>query len=358
MKPGLLLIGNFLGATRGTPSVSEELARQLTASGWPVLTTSTQPGRLARVSDMLMTVWRQRHAYQVAHIEVYSGAAFVWAELAGALLRWLGKPYVLTLHGGNLPAFARRWPTRIRHLLNKAAAVTTPSRYLFEQIKPYRADLHLLPNPLTLSAYSFTRRQRLRPRLIWLRAFHNIYNPTLAIRVLAALAREFQDVHLTMTGPDKGDGSLPALKREASRLGVRERLTLNAAVPKAEVATALAPHDIFLNTTNVDNTPVSVLEAFACGLCVVSTNAGGIPYLLEHEQDALLVPPNDDVAMTEAVRRLLTDSDLAARLSRQARNKAEQFDWPRILPQWETLLTNVAASHFEMYDERVAKAQL
>jgi glycosyltransferase involved in cell wall biosynthesis len=97
-----------------------------------------------------------------------------------------------------------------------------------------------------------------------------------------------------------------------------------------------------LNTTNVDNTPISILEAMACGLCVVSTSVGGIPYLLEHEHDALLVPPNDPEAMAIAVRRLLTEPGLAERLSRNGRQKAEQFDWSIILPQWEALLISVA----------------
>jgi glycosyltransferase involved in cell wall biosynthesis len=96
--------------------------------------------------------------------------------------------------------------------------------------------------------------------------------------------------------------------------------------------------DIFLNTTNVDNTPISVIEAMACGLCVVSTNVGGLPYLLENEEDALLVAPGDPEAMATAVRRLLTDAELAERLSRNARRKAEQFDWSVILPRWQALL--------------------
>jgi glycosyltransferase involved in cell wall biosynthesis len=97
--------------------------------------------------------------------------------------------------------------------------------------------------------------------------------------------------------------------------------------------------DIFLNTTNVDNTPVSIMEAMASGLCIVSTNVGGISYLLEHERDALLVPPDDPEAMAGAVRRLLTEPELAARLSNNARRKAEEFDWATVLPKWKELLT-------------------
>ena len=121
--------------------------------------------------------------------------------------------------------------------------------------------------------------------------------------------------------------------------GVADRIQFVGQIPKDAVPQWLDRGDIFLNTTNIDNTPVSTLEAMACGLCVVSTNVGGLPYLLTNEQDALLVPPNDPAALAVAVRRLLTEPELAGRLSQNARRKAEQHDWAVVLPQWETLLS-------------------
>lgn len=335
----LLLVGNFLSATTGVRSVSEDLATQLVGQGWPVLTTSTKPGRWARLGDMLNTIWRRRLEYNVAHVEVYSGPAFVWAEATCTLLARLGKPFILTLHGGNLPNFARRWPGRVRRLLKAARAVTTPSRYLFEQMQPYRDDLRLLPNPLPLERYQFRARNPLQPRLLWLRAFHAIYNPALAPQVVAQLTTEFPALHLTMLGPDKGDGSLQSMQQTATALGVIDRINQMGAVPKNAIPGWLDKADIFLNTTNVDNTPVSILEAMASGLCVVSTNVGGLPYLLEHERDALLVPPNNPAALAAAVRRLLTEPTLAASLALNARRKVEQWDWALLLPQWQELLS-------------------
>ncbi len=87
--------------------------------------------------------------------------------------------------------------------------------------------------------------------------------------------------------------------------------------------------------------PVSVLEAMGCGLCVVSTNVGGIPYLLEHEKDALLVPPGQADKMAAAVRRILTEPGFAEKLSRNARRKAEQFAWDAVLPKWENILLDL-----------------
>jgi glycosyltransferase involved in cell wall biosynthesis len=209
-------------------------------------------------------------------------------------------------------------------------------------MEPYRTGLRLLPNSMDLNSYTFRLRLKAEPRLIWLRAFHSIYNPGLAPRALAHLRESFPALKLTMIGPDRQDGSLESTMQTAAKLGVSERILWPGSVAKDQVPTWLNGADIFLNTTNVDNTPISILEAMASGLCIVSTNVGGISYLLEHEQDALLVPPDDPEALAEAVRRLLTEPDLAARLSRNARRKAEQFDWATVLPKWKELLTAVS----------------
>jgi glycosyltransferase involved in cell wall biosynthesis len=167
----------------------------------------------------------------------------------------------------------------------------------------------------------------------------------LAIRVVALLLEDLPDVRLLMIGPDKGDGSYQATKELATKLEVADRVMFPGSVPKESVAHWLQHGDIFVNTTRVDNTPISVLEAMACGLCIISTNVGGIPYMLQDEYDALLVPSNDDAAMAKAVQRILVEAGLAERLSHNARRKAEQFDWSNILPRWEKLLTDVAAEH-------------
>nr|WP_281720575.1 glycosyltransferase family 4 protein [Nitrosomonas nitrosa] len=295
--------------------------------------------------DFLYTVWRQRSRYKVAQVDVYSGFAFIWGELVCLALRMIRKPFVLTLHGGNLPAFADRFGKRVQRLLVSSSAVTTPSAYLFEKMRPYREDLVLIPNPLNLNKYPFRHRQHPQPTLVWLRAFHDIYNPSLAVKVLASLVEKFSTAKLVMVGPNKGDGSYEAMLSLATKLGVQRRVICPGQVAKDEIAHWLHRGDIFLNTTRVDNTPISVLEAMACGLCIISTNVGGIPYLLQNESDALFVPSDDHGAMIKAVERLLTEEGLAGVLSRNARRKVEQFDWSNILPRWEKLLTKIATDN-------------
>lgn len=340
-RPGILIF-NFLSGTSGTRRACEDLAVALTTAGWAVLTTSSRPNRFARLLDALLTVWWQRHRYNVAQVDVFSGLGLVWAEIVCCALRMAKKPYVLTLRGGNLPVFAQGASKRVQRLLQSASAVTAPSAYLLEQMSSYHQDLVPLPNPLDLAKYPFKHRKHPASNLVWLRTFHDLYNPSLAVRVVALLAKDFPTVRLVMIGPNKGDGSCESTMNLALKLSVLERVNFPGPVPKDDIPHWLQQGDIFLNTPRVDNAPVSVLEAMACGLCIISTNVGGIPYMLEDEHDSLLVPDDDHAAMAKAVQRLLTEDGLAERLSGNGRRKAEQFDWTNILPRWEALLIDVS----------------
>ena len=338
---GVLLIGNFLSDSLGNRGVCEDLAAGLRARGWPLVTASSRPRRLPRLFDMLSTSWRERRRYSVAQVDVFSGPSFYWAEAVCALLRRFGCPYVLTLHGGALPLFARRHPKRVARLLGSADAVTAPSRYLVRALAPVRPDIIWLPNSIDLGRFRFRERQKPRPRLVWLRAFHRIYNPVLAVRTIAELRQEFPAVELAMYGADRGDGTLRHARDAVRALGLVRCVRIEKATVFRRVPDRLDESDIFLNTSSVDNAPVSPIEAMACGLAVVSTNVGGIPHLMEHERQALLVPPNDPEAMASAVRRILIEPSLGAQLSRNARHAAERYDREPILTRWEELLDRV-----------------
>jgi glycosyltransferase involved in cell wall biosynthesis len=162
-----------------------------------------------------------------------------------------------------------------------------------------------------------------------------MYNPILAPRVISCLLEEFPNIQLEMIGPDKGDGSLAQTQREVEHLSLNEHVRFVGSIAKSDVPTWLDRGDIYINTTNVDNTPVSVVEAMACGLCIVSTDVGGLPYLLTHSENAVLVPPNDPASMASAISRILKEPAYSALLSNNARTTAEHFDWPFILKEWD-----------------------
>lgn len=341
-RKGLLIVGNFLSSAGGTRSVAEELAGQLKARNWPVLTVSSKRNRVVRLLDMMWSAWHWRHRYDAAQVDVFSGPAFLWAEAVCHILRFARRPYILTLHGGRLGEFADANQGRVARLLRSADAVTAPSLFLRKRLSRFRGDVILLPNALDLRIYRYRNRRPAGPRLVWLRAFHQIYRPEIAVGVLAGIRPRFPGASLTMIGPDKQDGTLQRVVAMVSELGLNEAVRIVAGVPKADVPVWLDGGDIFLNTSDIDNTPVSVLEAMACGLCVVTTDAGGLPDLVSDGHDALVVPRADVSAMTAAVERILANPDLAGSLSANATTTAAPCDWPRVLGQWEALIERVS----------------
>lgn len=342
-RMSVLVIGNFASTWGGSRGVCEGLVEHLEARGHCVFSASREKAAPRRLLDMTGTAWQRRHDYEVAQVDVFSGPAFFWAESVARVLAAAKKPFILTLHGGNLPAFAQSRARRVRRLLHAAVQVTAPSEYLRSQMQAYRPDIQLLPNPLDLQQYAFRPRERPAPQLMWLRAFSEIYNPSLAPRVLALLQKDFPAIHLTMYGPDKGDGSLQDTQETAREAGVENRISFPGGIAKSEVPEKLNEADVFISTTNIDNTPVSVTEAMACGLPVVSTDVGGMPYLIDNERDGLLVAPDDAPAMAAAISRVLAEEGLAARLSRGGRDKAETMAWDTVLPRWEHLLRSANA---------------
>jgi len=335
------MIGNHLSTSLHNKNVWHYLAERLATSGWNVLTTSSKENQILRLLDMLCTIWNKRHQYEVAQIDVFSSKAFVYANLCSHLLKCLQKKVVLTLHGGGLPELSVRHPLCLKQVLSSADVVVTPSGFIQSSLAEMRNDIKLIPNPIDLSHAEFHLRTNISPNLIWVRAFNHVYNPDLAPKVVKSLETEYPDIKLIMVGPDSRDGSLVRMLALARELSVQNRIEVVGGKPHDDIPSWLSKADIFINTTNYDNMPSSVLEAMACGLPVVSTNVGGIPWLILDGVDGLLVPPDDPVAMANAIRKILIDPDLSASLSENARQKAQMHDWSVILPQWESLLLSV-----------------
>jgi glycosyltransferase involved in cell wall biosynthesis len=204
-------------------------------------------------------------------------------------------------------------------------------------MSPYRSDIRILPNPISLAAYVFRPKQLLKKRLVWIRSFLPVYNPFLAVKTMAILRARHPDVTLEMYGPDFQSGTREAVREMSVQLGLRDCVRLFDAVPKSEIPRILERGDIFLNTANRDNAPVTVIEALASGLCVVSTNVGGVPFLVQHNQDALLVPPDDPEAMAAAVETLWFDPDLVQRLRDGGRRKAMAHDISLVGKMWQSI---------------------
>jgi glycosyltransferase involved in cell wall biosynthesis len=341
----ILMIGNLLGLMRGGASISETLGPFLISRGWRVYMASGKKPRLARLYDMLATSWKYRSEYQCAFVEVFSGPAFIWAEIVCFFLRMLGKPYVLGLFGGNLPAFVRINAGRVRALLNSAKSVITPSPLLIAKLQPHTTvNILLLPYGVDSRRFKFRLRKQVKPTLLTMRGFHSIYCPWLAVDAIALLKGEFPDMTLVMTGADKSDGSLERTRKIIAEKALEQKVAITGYISDADLEMNISNSDILLNTPAIDNIPVSTIQAMAAGLCVISTNVGGIPYLIEDGVDGLLVPPNNPLALAGAIRRLNTEPGLAENISFNARRKAEQYDWSFLVPRWEDVFCEAAAT--------------
>jgi len=344
----LLFIGNFLPTPRYNKNVWHFLTERLASAGWSVITTSSNERQLPRLAEMLRTIWQKRHLYQAAHIDVFSGKAFIYAYLSTQLLRILKKTIVITLHGGGLVEFATKHPNSFRLVITNADAVVTPSAYLQEAFTEIRSDIRLIPNPIDLSESLYRERTSATPRLIWVRAFHSVYNPCMAVRVLTLLSKEYPDINLLMVGPDKGDGSLEQSLKLAGQLGIRSNIEIAGHIAHSDIPHWLDKADIFINTSNYDTAPRSLLEAMANGLCVISTNVGGIPLLASDGVETLLVNPNDTESMAEKIGQILKEPDLAVQLSQNARIRAEKSDWAEILPKWDALFSELTNTNSQL----------
>ena len=315
------------------------LSRLFEAAGHPTLAVSRSLNRYLRLADIAATIVRRRGDFDIALIEVYSGAAFVVADVASAISRRMGYTTILVLHGGNLPVYFRRFPTWTRRVLGRAHALVAPSPYLANAGAAHGFKVSVIPNVIDLDAYLYRRRSEARPRLIWMRSFHPLYNPEMALDVAAGLRAHHPQTTLVMAGQDKG--LQEGLQRRAHALGLGETVRFPGFLDQTAKAREFDAADIFLNTSRIDNMPVAIVEAGAMGLPVISTAVGGIADLLQDGLDGLLVPDGDVLAMVGAARRLIAEPDLVDRLSVNGRALSERSAWSAVRAQWEDLFARL-----------------
>ena len=332
----LLYLGNRLSKHGFNKTTIETLGLHLEQEGFGVYYASNKKSFPFRMLDMMWSVVLYRKQVSYILIDTYSTKAFWYAIVCSLLARVLNIKYIPILHGGDLPNRLKNNPKLCRVLFSNAYKNVAPSGYLKQAFeKEGFKNVIYIPNTIEIEKYEFKLRTELTPNLLWVRAFASIYNPKMAVKVLQQLQEQYPSATLTMVGPDK-DGSLQTTKDFAKSLGIT--VNFSGQLTKEEWWELASKHDIFINTTHFDNTPVSVMEAMALGLPVISTNVGGIPFLLTNEQNALLVPDNDITAMTNAVLDLLENKPKNNLLITNARTFIEQMDWKLVKQSWVSIL--------------------
>lgn len=332
----LLYIGNKLSAHGFSVTSIETLGPLLESEGYELFYASSKKNKALRLLDMFSKTIKFRNKIDYLLIDTYSTSNFWYAFFVSQLARFLKIKYIPMLRGGNLPERLEQNPKLCRMIFNHAYKNVAPSKYLVHHFQKHKIkNVIYIPNTIEIERYPFKERATEQPKLLWVRAFAKIYNPMMAVEIFRIIKQQFPQVSLCMVGPDK-DGSLEMTKKLASDYGLDIKFT--GKLSKADWIQLSEEYTIFLNTTHFDNTPVSVIEAMALGLPVVSTNVGGIPFLLENNKTALLVEDNNVEEMVGAIKMIFDDENLAKNLAKYARFRAESFDWQEVKFFWNEIL--------------------
>lgn len=334
------IVGNLLGRNAGYVTTQGYIVATLfEKDGYEVISASSKVGRLHRFLDVVWTVLRNHRKVDVWLLEVYSGLGFVIADTASLLGRHFRVPAIMVFHGGNLPEFGKRYPRWFKRVLRRAAALVAPSSFLAVALQQDEFVVRIIPNVIDLGRYAFRLRQKISPKLFWMRSFHPIYNPQMALDAFAAVKRDVPEATLVMAGVDKGLED--AIKSSAIRMGLHDAVRFPGFLDEDAKIREFSEADIYLNTNRIDNMPVSVVEACAMGLPVVATEVGGLSHLIDHGKNGLLVPDNDPNKMAAAIMTLLRDPDLTERLSGNGRLLAEKSSWTSVRKSWEVLFDQI-----------------
>lgn len=345
--PAVCIVGPLPPPSGGMANQCEQLARLLRAEGVAVEVVRNNPdyrpqwvGRVpvlrafARLLPYLFALWRAAGRAEVMHVLANSGWAWhLFAAPAVWIARLRGCPVIINYRGGNAGSFFSKAGGHVLATARLAALRVTPSRYLQRVFVQHGLDAEIVPNIIDLSRFR-PRAQRdfgRAPHLIVTRNLEPIYDIPTAIRAFAKVRESFFGARLTVAGSGPERHRLQLLVAE---LGLEQCVKFAGRLDNSQIPELYASADCMLNASRVDNMPISILEALASEVPVVSTSAGGIPDLVEHELTALLVPIAEPELMASQVVRVLDDHELAERLRKAGSDLAHSFDWSVVRGYW------------------------
>ena len=259
----------------------------------------------------------------LVHIHLSSRASFWRKSVVCALARLARRPYLLHAHGSEFADFYEECSPAargiVRAVLANATLVLALSeawRTTLERISP-QAHIEVLMNAVPLPALDERSRPAQRqPNLLF-------FGEIARHKGVLELARAFAQVAAILPGLRlvyAGTGRAVAETRElTTQLGLDGRTEFTGWLESERKRAVLADATIFVLPSYVEGVPMALLEAMSLGLPVIATPVGGVPEIVTHEVDGLLVPPGDVAALAAAIARLMNEPQLRERLGRAAR---------------------------------------
>jgi glycosyltransferase involved in cell wall biosynthesis len=292
---------------------------------------------LFRLVPYLWRAWRLAGRVDVIHLMANSG--WSWQLFAAPVL-WLGwfrgTPVIVNYRGGEAREYLAASARWVRPSLSRACELVVPSGFLKQVFGDHGFDASVIPNIIDLETFSPSEvpGQRQNFTLVITRNLETIYGLDTAIHAVALLRKDGSNLRLRIagSGPQRED-----LRKLTQELGVTSAVEFLGRLSRSEIVELYRDADAMLNPSRVDNMPNSVLEALACGVPVISTNVGGVPFIVRDGETALLVDPDDAAGMAAAVSRLADDAGLRAALSERGQREVARYAWPEVRQQWLAL---------------------
>ena len=279
------------------------------------------------VTDLFLKIPK----YDVIHIFSASFFSFLLAPTPAVLVSKLfRKRTILNYHSGEAREHLLQWRRTAISTIRLFDTVITPSGYLVDVFKDFGVSAKAVFNFVDPDRFRFRERKTLQPVFLSSRNFEAHYNVSCTLRAFSRIQQTLPSAQLIVVGdgPEK-----EKLKSLAGDLRL-QNIDFVGRVSLEEMPTVYDKADVYLNSPSVDNMPNSIIEAFACGLPVVSTNAGGIPYIVENGRTGLLVEDNDDLGLADAALSLFQDPTLADRLIAAARDEVTKYSWKNVRKEW------------------------
>jgi glycosyltransferase involved in cell wall biosynthesis len=278
----------------------------------------------------LLSLWQNLKEVDIVHIFSASYSSFLLAPLpAWFVAGERGKKTLINYRSGECRDHLQK-SIIARHVLRETDGIVVPSGYLVDVLREFELNAQIVPNIVDLSQFRYRPRRPLRPHLICTRGFHSYYGVDVVVRAFAEVKQSYPEARLDLVGGGGLEGNIRDLVRELNLSGVE---FLGVAAHK-NIGRLYDQADIFVNASNLDNMPVSVLEAFASGTPVITTAPESMRYIVEHGRTGLLSEPGDAVALAQNILRVLGDEDLARQLAQNAFAESSRYSWKSVRDQW------------------------
>ena len=318
----VLLIANYKPGTGGISGQVEKLNAYLDKEGVVNEVFSTK-GSLAYRIQVPFKLLKVAKDYDVLHVHTCSHWGFITAVLGVWAGRRLKKKVVVTYHGGGAEQFFSRHPRLVKKYLCQTDANIVLSGFLSNVFDKYQIPYTVIPNIVELEEGRFCPRATIEPKFISIRTLSPLYNIECIIKAFKVVKKVCPSARLTIVGDGPSRDSLEQFVRSESIQDV----TFVGRVDNARIYEYLNQSDIMLSAPRIDNMPVSVLEGFNAGLLVISSNVGGVPYMIEDEVNGLLFESNNSMALAEKMMWALSHQDESHNMIDNAKEAVKLYSW-------------------------------